>query len=378
MTFIIAIIFVILYAGLNIYIGLKGYFVFSNLMPFFNSYLYWGLFMIIAFSIILGQLGRKFMPELMSSTFQIIGSYWIAAFEYLIIIYVLMDILNLFIKYQDKIANKPIILAINIFVLIFVAILLVYGTYHAQDTKIAGYNITIDKKAGTLKDLRVVMVSDIHLGEIVKNKRLKRMVDEINALNPDVVLLAGDIIDDRIEPFEKNNMAQYFLKLKATYGVYGILGNHEYFGGDIKKIELAYKKAGINCLVDEVTKVDNSFYIIGRNDLSSSRGNQKRKTLEQLLENLDKNLPIILMDHQPNHFEDIVSNGVDLQYSGHTHGGQFFPNNLITHIIFEKDWGYLKKGNSSFIVSSGYGTWGPPIRIGTNSEIINSVIHFKK
>ena len=204
------------------------------------------------------------------------------------------------------------------------------------------------------------------------------MVTEINDLKPDLVLLAGDIIDDRIKPFEQNNMSQYFLNIKATYGVYGILGNHELFGGDINEIVAAYKKAGINCLVDEVTKIDNSFYIVGRNDLSSSKNGFSRKTLEELLKNVDKALPIIVMDHQPTHLEEGESNGIDIQFSGHTHAGQFFPNNLITHAIFEKDWGYLKKGKSSFIVSSGYGTWGPPIRIGTNSEIINSVIHFKR
>lgn len=377
MVFIVVGIVLILYIVLNIYVGIKGYFLFSNLLPFFNKYIYWTLFGIISLSIILAQAGRKFMPELVSNSFQIVGSYWLAAFEYLIIIYVLIDIGKLFIKRQVKIINMPVNLALNVFILVFVGILLIYGTYHAQDTKIAGYNLNVDKKAGELKELNVVMVSDIHLGEIIDKKRLSKMVTEINDLNPDLVLIVGDIIDNSIEPFENNNMGEEFLKIKSKYGVYCVLGNHEFFGGDINAVEMAYKKAGIKCLVDEVEKVDNSFYIIGRNDISGSRGIQSRKTLEDLLKDVDINLPIIVMDHQPGNLKEGQLNGIDIQFSGHTHAGQYFPNNIITNLIFEKHWGFLSKGNSSFIISSGFGTWGPPIRIGTNSEIVNCVIQFK-
>lgn len=271
MVIIVGVVFLILYVGLNIYVGLKGYFVFRNLLPFFNRYIYWALVGIISLSLILAQVGKGFMPELMSKFFQIVGSYWVAAFEFLVIIYMLMDIVKLFTKHKHKIINKSVNLALNALILAFVGMLLIYGTYHAKDTKIASYNLNVDKKAGELKELNVVMVSDIHLGEIIDKKRLVKMVKEINELKPDLVLLAGDIIDDRIEPFEKSNMGEEFLQIKAKYGVYGILGNHEFFGSNINEIQRAYRKAGINCLVDEVTKVNNSFYIVGRNDLSSER-----------------------------------------------------------------------------------------------------------
>ena len=220
------------------------------------------------------------------------------------------------------------------------------------------------------------MVSDIHLGEIIDKNRLEKMVDKINELKPDVVLLVGDMIDDRIEIFERNDMGQQFLKIKSKYGVYGVLGNHEFFGGNTNAVEMAYQNAGIICLVDEVTKVENSFYIVGRNDLSSRGSAQGRKTLEVLLKDVDKKLPIIVMDHQPNNFKEGQLNRIDIQFSGHTHGGQYFPNNIITKLMFEQHWGFIKKGNSSFIVSAGFGTWGPPIRIGTNSEMVNAVINF--
>jgi len=380
MLFVAAAVILILFGVLNIYIGLKGYYLLNNILPLANKYVYWSIFIIIAFSFILGQVGRKFLPETLAKFFEIVGSYWLAAFEYFLIIYIMIDIFSFLFKLAGvtQSINPNRVIVINLFVIIFVFSILVYGTYHAKDTKIVKQQLTIDKKVVSIKDLNIVMVSDIHLGEIIGSDRLTEMVDKINSLKPDIVLLAGDIMDNSIEPFKKYNMGQQFLRLKSKYGVYGVLGNHEYIGGNIKETESEYKKARINCLIDEKIKIEDSFYILGRNDLSSSRAGQTRKTLAELLIDVDKSLPIIVMDHQPAHLEEGQQNNIDLQFSGHTHSGQFFPNNLITHLIYEKDWGTVKKGNSTFIVSSGYGTWGPPIRVGTNSEIINVVVNFKK
>ncbi|MBC8061968.1 MAG: metallophosphoesterase [Clostridiaceae bacterium] len=379
MIFVAVAVALILFIILNFYIGLKGYYFFNTILPLPNKYIYWSIFIIIACSFILGQVGRRFMPESVAQFFEIVGSYWIAAFEFFIIIYILIDIFSFLVKLsgvsQGINSNKAV--SLNLFILLFVIGILVYGTYHSKDTKIVKQQLTIAKKAGSIKELNIVMVSDIHLGEIIGTSRLTKMVNEINSLNPDIVLLAGDIIDNSIEPFKKYSMGQEFLKIKSKYGVYSVLGNHEYIGGNIKETESEYKKAGINCLIDETVKIADSFYILGRNDLSSSRGGDARKTLAELLVSTDKSLPIIVMDHQPSHLEEGEKNNIDLQFSGHTHSGQYFPNNLVTHLIFEKDWGFLKKGNSNFIVSSGYGTWGPPIRVGTDSEIINVVVNFK-
>lgn len=380
MLFVTAIVILILFSALNIYIGIKGYYLLYSLLPFSNKYIYWSVFIIIASSFIVGQVGRRFMPKLVANFFEIVGSYWLAAFEYFIIIYILIDIGIFLVSHtgiSKGIANNNTVF-LNLFILVFVIGILAYGTYHAKDTKILKEQVTIDKKAGSIKELNIVMVSDIHLGEMVGISRLTKMVDEINSLNPDVVLLVGDIIDNSIEPFKRYNMGQQFLRLKSKHGVYGVLGNHEYIGGNIKETEIEYKKAGIKCLVDETVKVADSFYILGRNDLSSSRSGGSRKTLSELLTDTDKNLPIIVMDHQPAHLEEGEENNIDIQFSGHTHSGQYFPNNLITHLVYEKDWRFLKKGNSNFIISCGYGTWGPPIRVGTDSEIVNAVIRFKE
>ena len=156
-------------------------------------------------------------------------------------------------------------------------------------------------------------------------------------------------------------------------------GNHDEMGRSVEEIVKTFKASGINVLRDKAILINNSFYVIGRDDISQeSQTKIKRKDLSDIIKDLDKSRPLILMDHQPRDFADTQKNGIDLQVSGHTHRGQLFPANLITNLIFEIDYGYLQKDNSNFIVSSGYGTWGPPIRIGSRSEIVEIDIDFKK
>ncbi|MFZ4725789.1 MAG: metallophosphoesterase, partial [Paludibacter sp.] len=116
---------------------------------------------------------------------------------------------------------------------------------------------------------------------------------------------------------------------------------------------------------------DSSFYIVGRDDKS----NLNRKKLSEIVTGLDKKLPFILMDHQPYHLEEAEQNDIDFQISGHTHNGQFFPGNLFVKKMYELGYGYLKKGNTHYYVSSGLGLWGPQYRIGTESELV--VINLK-
>jgi predicted MPP superfamily phosphohydrolase len=205
------------------------------------------------------------------------------------------------------------------------------------------------------------------------------MVGTINELEPDIVILAGDIIDDNIQPFIDQDMGEDFKKIKSKYGVYAVFGNHEYYGKSIDKIVYEYNSsAGFNLLRDKMIKIDNSFYIAGRDDLSQERYSKtKRKSINELLSDADKRLPIFVIDHQPVNFSEGEKAGVDLQFSGHTHGGQLLPANIITKRLFENDFGLLTKDTYNVIVSSGIGTWGPPIRIGTSSEIVQVEIEFK-
>lgn len=174
-------------------------------------------------------------------------------------------------------------------------------------------------------------------------------------------------------------MSEILCGLSPKFGSFAVLGNHEYYGGQVEQAVRHLQQGGIRVLRDETVKVADSFYIVGRDYRGAGRfTGQQRKELQVIMKGIDGSLPIILLDHEPVCLEEAKQAGVDLQLSGHTHKGQFFPNQLVTGMMFDIDWGYLRRENLQVIVSSGFGTWGPPIRIGNRPEIVDIMIHFDK
>ena len=377
MQFVFVIIFLLIYGLLNYYIGIRGYRSISAQIPL-SRWIYWSVYAICALAYIVGMAGRNFLPESIGRLLSTIGGYWIAAFVYLLGLVVIIDIFSFIGKRLNLI---PAVIKNNSWFLAFaviagVGILLAVGTYNAMVPKITKYDIAIDKKAGNLKKLKVAMISDIHLGDIIGRDRLKNAVELINSLEPDLVVITGDLFDSAIEPVKKENMLAELKGIKARYGAYAIMGNHEYFSNSIDEISKMIEENGVTVLRDRATMVDGSFYLVGREDKTGARLGISRSTLDGLLRSADKSLPIIVLDHQPSGLEEPRKAGVDLQLSGHTHAGQFFPASIVTNIIFEKDYGYLQDENFNLIVSSGYGTWGPTVRIGSQSEVVEINISF--
>ena len=187
------------------------------------------------------------------------------------------------------------------------------------------------------------------------------MKNIINSLNPDIVLIAGDLIDMNLEPVLEKNMLKELSDIKTKYGVYFALGNHDIYGKKAALLTATLREEGVIVLRDEKVLVNDKLYIAGRDNFS-------KKPLKDIIgDHSDK--PVILIQHTPDTIEETVENKIDLQVSGHTHKGQFFPGNLFTKRIFLIDYGLKKISDSNILVSSGYGTWGPPIRIGSSSEI---------
>lgn len=375
----------IIFIAANVYVGKKGWLLINIAIPKISIYLYWAMFIFIALSFVIARLSKDKIPHFFEKFLNVLGGYWLAAFLYFIILLGVIDVVKLIlgIKRLAFIGTKTlqnIYFVSNMGALIIVIILLVYGTYNATNLKTTKYSIKISKDAGELKKLNIVMLSDLHLGDIVDKQRLSKMVIKINELNPDIVILAGDIIDDYIKPFIDQEMGAEFKKIHSKYGVYAVFGNHEYYGGAIDKIAFEYENsANLNLLRDRTVKINNSFYLVGREDLSYERySKSKRKKIDELLRDTDKHLPIIVIDHQPVNFSEGEKAGVDLQFSGHTHNGQLLPANIVTKRLFENDFGLLTKGTYNVVVSSGVGTWGPPIRIGTASEIVQVEVEFKQ
>jgi len=252
-----------------------------------------------------------------------------------------------------------------------IAITLMIGNYRFNHPVLVHLNLTVEHPVQH-REIRIVAASDIHLGTSIDKKRLHQYVQMINARKPDIILLAGDITDRSFGPVMEQKMEEELSQLHAPLGVFAISGNHEYYSGVPEEINEYLRAAGIRMLHDSVALVDHSFYLVGRDD----RTNPNRKQLSELVQGLRPELPKILLDHQPYALEQACDNGIDLQISGHTHNGQFFPGNLLVGSMFELGHGYKKKGKTHFYVSSGLGIWGPLYRIGTQSELVEIQLNY--
>lgn len=212
------------------------------------------------------------------------------------------------------------------------------------------------------KPLKVVMASDLHLGYNIGRKEFAKWVDLINAEKPDMVLIGGDILDGNIRPVEEEKMYEEFHRIEAP--VYACLGNHEFYTGTTNSYNF-YEKAGIHLLDDAVAE-DHGTLIIGRKD----RTDRARMPLTALTDELDKSHFMILLDHQPYALEEAEQQGIDFQFSGHTHYGQVWPVSWIERLMYENPYGSSQRSSTRYYVSSGMGIWGCKFRIGTRSEYV--------
>lgn len=373
--------FFLIYIAGNYYIGRRMLQSFSCFITRAYTKVYWLLFSLAALSLVIGRLSGVYFPGIISDGVTLFADYWMGAVYYLVLLWLVIDTCRWLIRQLGFNLGfiQPNRIYPGLLVVVVVSILLLYGSWNARNPQIQHYDVTIAKQAGDLRQLHVVMVSDIHLGSIVDNARLEGLVASINQLDPDVVLFAGDIIDENVNYFAEQRMPDTFRKLKPRFGTYACFGNHDYLGGQAEQVKDYLLDAGVVVLRDSHVRINEQFYIVGRDDRTRQRVSGKpRLELGKVLAGVDHSLPIILLDHQPYNLEEGVQQGVDLQLSGHTHRGQFFPNNFITHWIYKNDWGYLKQDSFQVIVSSGFGTWGPPIRIGNTPEIVDIVIRFSK
>ncbi len=376
---VVSVIFLV-YGGLNYYIGLRGWQALFSFVPFLSSKVYWPVFLLLSFSYLFSRFSEKFLPTVLYEEMTLIGAYWLAFMWYFLLVITALDLLRLFDRWLRLVPveiKRNLNPALGLGVVVLVVSIVSYGAWNARHPQVNHYDVTIAKQAGPLKQLHVVMVSDIHLGTIVHNGNLTKMVNMVNELKPDLILFAGDVFDENIESSNKQQVSDTFRKLSAPYGVFAVLGNHEYIGGNAEEAINYLGDAGVKVLRDSSQEIAGSFYLMGRDDRSGARFNGAlRQDLKTLMQGVDRSLPIILMDHQPSQLEEPAEQRVDLQLSGHTHSGQLFPIQFITRRIFEKDWGLLRKNNFQLIVSSGYGTWGPPVRLGNTPEVVDIMIKF--
>jgi predicted MPP superfamily phosphohydrolase len=358
-----------IYGSVNYYLFVRGLQVFSLSLPMKQWYIV--IFWTIVSMFILGNVLERTATSAFSEWIYRIGSFWMAFMLYLTIAVVLIDFIRIFDHFFHFLPPFSQIMRfrLGLIVISIASVVIIAGHINALWINVKQIPLTIHKKVSGTPEVKILMASDIHLGALIGERREKRLLEIVREQKPDLVLLCGDLVDGEIAPVLRKNLGRHIQEIKTPLGVYAILGNHEYIGG-IDKTLPYLKSINIKVLIDDTVTLSNGIQLIGRNDRSGSRMNGGLKSLDQLLAGIDNSKPVIVMNHQPFNLDEVAKANVDLHLSGHTHNGQLWPFNYITEAIFELSWGLMKKGNTNFYVSSGFGSWGPTVRIGNRPEVV--------
>ena len=226
------------------------------------------------------------------------------------------------------------------------------------------HHLTVTTDKNLAKPMKIALVSDTHLGRWFGNRQIDKMVALIDEQNPDVVLIAGDVMNDSTDAYDKTNMHEHLSALKAPLGVYATLGNHDYSGNEVT-IAKAIESAGIQVIDNKSVWLDDAVLLVGRSDATDP----KRPAAADLMADIQTDKPALFLEHSPDALEEIKGLPVDLHLSGHTHGGQIFPLTLLLKWFTPLVYGFKEVNGSQFLVTSGYGIGAVPFRLGTRSEI---------
>lgn len=375
-----------------------------------------------------------------------IGNYWLGVLLYMILIIVVADVTRLVLLHilhidRKKLCTPRIRRIVGRACMVLILAVSVLGVVNAGIVRTTPYEITVNKQAGKMDSLKVVLAADLHLGYNIGVRQMQKMVEKINEQDADLVVFAGDIFDNEWDAVEKpDEIAEILRGIRSKYGVYACYGNHDVeepilagftFGGSESKqssteMDAFLEQANIRLLQDEGVLIDGSFYLYGRPDaqrpgaaaasagaaeaiapaavaaatagtaenegttqeVSAQRQQNQtagaagaaghaRLTPDEITQGMDKSKPILVIDHQPRELAELAAAGVDVDLCGHTHDGQIFPANIIVNLTWENAYGYLKEGKMHNIVTSGVGLFGPNMRVGTKAEICPITIRFE-
>ena len=323
-----------------------------------------------------------------------IGNYWMGFNLHFVLAMGVCFLIRLIVKlvkkdkYNLRLAQK----ITNVAVVSFTILMSVYGIVNAQNLKVTTYDVIVDKSSKQ-DELNVVLIADLHLGYSVGVKQMERMVNKINELQPDVVVVAGDIFDNEFSAiYNPVRLAEILRGINSKYGVYAVYGNHDIeedilcgftFSDDdvtqvtsIKEMDDFIENCGFTFLYDEAILINDDFYIYGRPDEERPNfGNDSRLEAEKITEGLDLSKLIICVDHEPHDQKKLSAAGVDVDLNGHTHAGQLFPGNIIINFFWDIAYGYKNFDGMHNIVTSGVGLFGPNMRTFTKAEIAQVKIH---
>ena len=338
------------FLALNYYI----FFRIGTLLDVSKTIIY-ALVFLFAISYPAATLLERTVSHTITRIFYAVSSVWMGISFFLLFILIGYEIANLFF-------NIPPFTA-GIVIIIIATVISAYSIINGISIAIKEVEIPLQNLR---KDMKIVQLSDIHMGAIMNSGFLKKIIEKVNDLNPDLVLITGDTIDGsgELHPYMFDSLN------KSKCPVYLVAGNHDVYEG-LENVFKVLETTNIKILQDEMVEFED-IQIIGVN--YSFERQYLKKVLSQL--EIDKSKPSILMYHLPSEVKDANEAGIDLQLSGHTHKGQFFPFTFLGRLVFPYFNGLYEYNETRLYVSQGTGTWGPPIRLGSRNEI--TLINLKK
>ena len=358
-------IIALLYGGIHFYLARRMEKGLSALYPI-KKPVFYTVFAILSLGAPLNFLFPK--NNAFSSAVGLWGSVWLGVFVYLLLFTVFADLLWLVFRFTPlkKSLNNKARFFRAAAVLLFTLAVTVTGLLGGAKVEKTSYDL-----GGHGEEIKIALMSDIHLGAAGSLHRLEQAVFTINEMDADLVCLAGDIFNDDFHSVnDPHRVKELLLSLCSRYGVYAVLGNHD-SGETLSEMRAFLEEAGVKLLLDEAITIEEKFVLAGRLDLHPIGKTEglKRGNLEKFLP--ETSLPVIVMDHNPKE-ASLYGENISLVLSGHTHKGQIFPGSLITGAMYTVDYGVYQKDTSSphVVVSSGTGLWGPPMRVGTKNEVV--------
>lgn len=374
---LLLILTILFFLGTNIYISFRIFPVFRALFPQLHLFRFTVSCLILAVLAVLSVVrSRLNLNASLKYALGLYGGYWMGVYVYLLLTLLaaelLLLILGLFTIIPLPVSGKARCLS-GLAAILVTAVIVLAGTVHADHFMHRSYEVVTEKITDG-REWNIVLVSDLHIGAVRSEDRLEHLVSEINSLQPDAVCIAGDFFDSDFSAIrEPERCAKTLQGICTKYGVFACLGNHD--AGSTAGAMLEFlPRCGIRLLDECCTVLDGSLTVIGRLDRSPIGGyaQKGRGVFSDAAFGVDPSLPVVVLDHTPSHIREYPG-WVDLILCGHTHHGQIFPGSLFTKHLFPVDYGFYRENEDSpaVIVTSGAGTWGLPMRVGSDSEIVS-------
>lgn len=346
---------------------LMHFYIYIRLVNDFSIPSPWRNFIIAIFivggtSLIGGELlARQF--SFRSNFLLFFGLVWLGAVSITLSFFLVSEILRIVFY-----SHRALITSVALFAAI---VAIVFSTINAFSTpRVKEIKLTYKSLPSSLKGFKVVQLSDVHLGIIPRDSWLEKVVEKVNSLEPDLIVITGDLIDRDINGMGK--LPEKLRQLNSRYGVFAVTGNHEFYAGVERFYELG-EKTGFKILQNEKFVVNENLEIIGIDDDTNRRFGRRNFNPDELFRKIERNRFTIFLSHKPKYFESAVYSGVDLQLSGHTHAGQIPPMDIIIFLTFKYPYGLYRFKDSYLYTTSGTGVWGPPMRLFSSSEIVKIV-----